>query len=180
MHGSTTAEVFFDGAAVPPANRLGEEGSGWRIVMRSVIKSRISAAAQGVGLARGAYAHALAVLTRRYGGKLPDEAGFALADLRGRILQGRLLLLSTARAVDSAEEPPTGHIAIMKQSCTDLGFRAALDVVRLLGGAGDLRALGAERYLRDAKVTQIYDGTNEVQRLLIARDTARRLKSVTA
>jgi alkylation response protein AidB-like acyl-CoA dehydrogenase len=172
--------VFFDDAAVPRANRLGEEGSGWRIVMRSVIKSRISAAAQGVGIARGAYAHALAVLARTYGSKFPDEIGFALADLRGRILQGRLLLLATAREVDNTTEPPTGNIAIMKQSCTDLGFRAALDVVRLLGGLGDLRALGAERYLRDAKVTQIYDGTNEVQRLLIARDTARRLTRVTA
>jgi alkylation response protein AidB-like acyl-CoA dehydrogenase len=178
MHGSTTAELFFDGTPVPAGNRLGEEGSGWRIVMNSVIKSRISAAAQGVGIARGAYAHALAILTRHHGSTLQPELAFALAEIRGRILQGRLLLLATAREVDRAGEPPTAHIGIMKQQCTDLGFTTALEVVRLLGGIGDLRYLGAERYLRDAKVTQIYDGTNEVQRLLVARDTARRLKEI--
>jgi alkylation response protein AidB-like acyl-CoA dehydrogenase len=180
MHGSTTSEVFFDGVAVPAANRLGEEGSGWQVVMRSVIKSRISAAAQGIGIARGAYAHALAALTRRHGTTFPRQIASELADLRGRVLQGRLLLFATAREVDAAREPPAGHIAIMKQSCTDLGFRVALDAVRLLGDAGDQRALGVERYLRDAKVTQIYDGTNEVQRLIIARDTTRRLNAIRA
>jgi len=174
MHGSSTAELFFDGVHIPSGHRLGEEGGGWRIVMNSVVKSRISAAAQGVGLARAAYGRALRVLTRIHGAALPDEAAFALATLRGKVLQGRLLLFSVAREVDRNATPNTGQIGIMKQTCTDLGFDTAREAMRILGPYGDLADLGVERCLRDAKVTQIYDGTNEVQRLLIARDTARK------
>ena len=176
MNGSSTAEVFLDDVAVPADHVLGEIGGGWRVVMDSVVKSRISAAAQGVGLARAAYARTLNALRHRYGHRLPDEAGFALAGMRGRLLQGRLLLFAVARQVDHHDAPPPGQIAIMKQSCTDLGWEIARDAVRLLGPHGDLADLGVERCLRDAKVTQIYDGTNEVQRLLIARDTGRALE----
>jgi alkylation response protein AidB-like acyl-CoA dehydrogenase len=177
MHGSSTAELFFDGVPIPADHRLGEEGGGWRIVMNSVIKSRISAAAQGVGLARGAYGRTLRALTRLHGAKLPDEAAFALATLRGQILQGRLLLLAVAREVDRSSTPNAGQIGIMKQACTDLGWQVAREAMRVLGPYGDLADLGVERCLRDAKVTQIYDGTNEVQRLLIARDTARNVSA---
>ncbi|MFJ6651412.1 acyl-CoA dehydrogenase family protein [Microbacterium sp. NPDC091313] len=175
MNGSSTAELFLRDVVVPAGNRLGEEGSGWRIVMSSVVKSRISAAAQGVGLARNAYLRALLALREIHGARLPDEIAFELAELRGEILQGRLLLLATAREVDEAEHPSTAHIGIMKQVCTDLGWRASVTATALLGPYGDLTDLGVERNLRDAKVTQIYDGTNEVQRLLIARDTTRAL-----
>jgi alkylation response protein AidB-like acyl-CoA dehydrogenase len=174
MHGSSTAELFFDGVPIPASHRLGEEGGGWRIVMDSVIKSRISAAAQGVGLARAAYGRTLRALTRLHGAKLPDEAAFALATLRGQILQGRLVLLAVAREADRSKTPNAGQIGIMKQTCTDLGWQVAREAMRILGPYGDLADLGVERCLRDAKVTQIYDGTNEIQRLLIARDTARR------
>jgi alkylation response protein AidB-like acyl-CoA dehydrogenase len=178
MHGSSTAELFFDGVEVPRANLLGEEGKGWTVVMNSVVKSRISAAAQGVGLARAAYARTLSALTRIHGSRFPDEENFALADLRGRILQGRLLLHSVARQVDESPHITPGQIGIMKQSCTDLGFRAAIDATRILGPYGDLAVLGLERCLRDAKVTQIYDGTNEIQRLLIGRETTRALQQL--
>lgn len=174
MHGSSTAELFFDGVRIPAGHRLGEAGDGWRIVMDSVVKSRISAAAQGVGLARAAYGRTLRALTRIHGAKLPDEAAFALATLRGKLLQGRLLLLSVAREVDRCNTPNAGQIGIMKQTCTDLGFDTAREAMRILGPYGDLADFGVERCLRDAKVTQIYDGTNEVQRLLIARETARK------
>ena len=173
MHGSSTAELFFSGVPVPAGNRIGAEGDGWRIVIASVVKSRISAAAQGVGIARAAYTRALLALHEVYGRKLPDEATFALADLRGDILRGRLLLLSIAREADRSAAPPAGQIGIMKQSCTDLGWRVSVEAARILGPLGDLADLGVERCLRDAKVTQIYDGTNEVQRILIGRDTAR-------
>jgi alkylation response protein AidB-like acyl-CoA dehydrogenase len=178
MHGSSTAELFFDGTPVPASHRLGDEGTGWGIVVNSVTKSRISAAAQGVGIARGAYAHALAALHRMHGSKLPQDAAFALAGLRGRILQGRLLLLAVAREVDRAATPTNGQVALMKQACTDLGWQATVEAVKVLGRHGDLAVYGVERYLRDAKVTQIYDGTNEVQRLLIARDTSQRLEGL--
>jgi alkylation response protein AidB-like acyl-CoA dehydrogenase len=178
MHGSSTAELFFDGVRVPACARLGEEGSGWRIVMKSVVKSRVSAAAQGVGLARGAYAHALAALTAN--GPVDREVGARLAELRARLLQGRLLLHATARAIDAAshDDPLTAEVAMMKLACTDLGMEVALAATDLLGPLGDLWDVGVERYVRDAKVTQIYDGTNEIQRLLISRDTGRRLEGV--
>jgi alkylation response protein AidB-like acyl-CoA dehydrogenase len=173
MHGSSTAELFFDKVHIPRANLLGTEGGGWSIVMSSVSKTRISAAAQGVGLARAAYARTLTALRALHGPKLPDEPTFALADLRGRILQGRLLLHAVARQVDLDPHVTPGLIGIMKQTCTDLGFQAAVEATRILGPYGDLADLGVERCLRDAKVTQIYDGTNEIQRLLIGRETTR-------
>jgi alkylation response protein AidB-like acyl-CoA dehydrogenase len=175
MHGSSTAELFFDDVSVPRANLLGDEGRGWAVLMSSVVKSRISAAAQGVGIARAAYGRTLAALKRVHGARLPDEATFALGDIRGRILQGRLLLHAVARQVDADPHVTPGLIGIMKQSCTDLGFTVAVDAVRLLGPHGDLTALGVERCLRDAKVTQIYDGTNEIQRLLVGREITRAL-----
>jgi alkylation response protein AidB-like acyl-CoA dehydrogenase len=175
MHGSSTAELFFDAVNVPRANMLGDEGSGWSVVMSSVVKSRISAAAQGVGIARAAYARGLSALSRQHGSRIPDEQNFALADLRARILQGRLLLRAVARQVDLDDAITPGQIGMMKLACTDLGFRAAVEVTRLLGPHGDLAVLGVERCLRDAKVTQIYDGTNEIQRLLIGRETTRSL-----
>lgn len=178
MHGSSTAELFFTDVRVPADHLLGEPGRGWHVVMDSVIKSRISAAAQGVGLARAAYARTLATLTRRHGTRLPDEQTFALADLRGRILQGRLLLHAVARQVDASTHIPAGQIGIMKQACTDLGFTASVEATRILGPYGDLAVLGVERCLRDAKVTQIYDGTNEIQRLLIGRETTRAMEEL--
>lgn len=177
MHSSTTAELTFDRTPVPTSHRLGEEGGGWAIVVSSVTKSRISAAAQGVGLARGAYAHALAGLHRLHGPAVPQDVAARLAGMRGRILSARLMLLATARDVD-AGGGAGGSVGLMKQTCTDVGWQVAVEATALLGRHGDLAAFGAERYLRDAKVTQIYDGTNEVQRLLVARDTAGRLKDV--
>lgn len=179
MHGSSTAELRFEDTPVAADHRLGDEGGGWSIVVSSVTKSRISAAAQGVGLARSAYAHAVAGLRRAHGGTLPADAAAALADLRGRILQARLVLLGVARQVDRGTADG-GAIGLMKQTCTDAGWHVALAATGLLGRVGDLAAHGAERCLRDAKVTQIYDGTNEVQRLLVARDTDLRVKEALA
>ncbi|WP_225824027.1 acyl-CoA dehydrogenase family protein [Streptomyces naphthomycinicus] len=178
MHGSSTAELFLGDVPVPRENLLGKEGGGWPIVMRSVVKTRISAAAQGVGLARAAYARTLAASTRLHGHRLPDEHTFALADLRGRILQARLLLHAVARQADRDPDIAPALIGIMKQTCTDLGFQASVEATRILGPHGDLTALGVERCLRDAKVTQIYDGTNEIQRLLIGRETVRAMKEL--
>lgn len=178
MNGSSTAELYFDNAFIPTENLLGSEGQGWGIVMDSVGKTRISAAAQGVGIARGAYLRTLNVLRQLHGPRLPDEALFALGEIRGRILQGRLLLWATAREADSQPKITPGQIGVMKQSCTDLGYSVALDCMRLLGPHGDNRSYGVERFVRDAKVTQIYDGTNEIQRLLIGRETSRALKGI--
>ena len=178
MHGSSTAELFFDDVAVPASNRLGDEGAGWSIVLRSVIKSRISAAAQGVGIARGAYARTLAVLRRIHGSRVPADVLHELAGWRSRIAQGRLLLHAVARQVDADPDTSPGRIGLMKQACTDLGWDVALGATALLGPYGDLALLGVERCLRDARVTRIYDGTNEIQRLLISREIANVIKEM--
>jgi alkylation response protein AidB-like acyl-CoA dehydrogenase len=178
MHGSSTTELFFDGVAVPGGNRIGGEGHGWAIVMSSVIKSRISAAAQGIGIARAAYARTLAALHRVHGAALPAAQLHELAGWRSRILQGRLLLHAVARQVDAAAGVTPGHIGLMKQACTDLGWQIAVAATRLLGPHGDLAVLGVERCLRDARVTRIYDGTNEIQRLLVGREITNAMKEM--
>lgn len=174
MHASSTAEVFFDRVELSADQLLGERGRGWAIVMESVIKSRVSAAAQGVGLARAAYVATRAALAELHGASLPQDVDFALATLRGRILQGRLIMAGVARQIDRTGRAGTADVAMMKQACTDLGWQVATDCMGLLGPYGDLAELGVERIARDARVTRIYDGTNEIQQLLIARDTARR------
>jgi alkylation response protein AidB-like acyl-CoA dehydrogenase len=189
MRGSSTVELFFD-VELPVEAVLGPLGGGFEVAMRSVVKTRISAAAQGVGLAKGALAAGIAAVR---------EAGFLdpatlsgqavqaeLAQLRTEVAAGRTLLRRTAALVDAAVEGGgeparlTAEVAQAKLFCTDLGVSVADRVVDLLGPAGDLAAgeapgSAAERCLRDAKVTQIYDGTNQIQRVLIARDTHARL-----
>ena len=184
MRGSSTVELGFE-VDLPPDAVLGPVGAGFEVAMRSVVKTRISAAAQGVGLARGALAAGVAV-AREAG--LLDPATLAgqaaqaeLAQLRTEVAAGRTLLLRTAALVDAASrpdgEPPrlVAEVAEAKVFCTDLGVSVADRVVDLLGPVGDLAGGAAERALRDAKVTQIYDGTNQIQRVLIARDTHARL-----
>jgi alkylation response protein AidB-like acyl-CoA dehydrogenase len=184
MRGSSTVELAFD-VDLPVDAVLGRVGGGFEVAMRSVVKTRISAAAQGVGLARGALAAGLAAA--RQAGLLDPAALSAqaiqaeLAQLRTEVAAGRTLLLRTAALVDASagtggDRPRlTAEVAEAKLFCTDLGVSVADRVVDLLGGAGDLAGSAAERCLRDAKVTQIYDGTNQIQRVLIARDTHARL-----
>jgi alkylation response protein AidB-like acyl-CoA dehydrogenase len=174
MRGSSTAELFFEDCRVPAANRLGAEREGWELSMRSVVKSRLSAAAQGVGIARAAWerardwAHARG-LTRGSRGAAQDTQ-FALADMHARVSGARALLHDTAALVDTSETDPVAAVAEAKLWCTDTAMAVATDAVDLLGEEGDLAEHAVERCLRDAKVTQIYDGTNQIQRLLIARE----------
>jgi alkylation response protein AidB-like acyl-CoA dehydrogenase len=181
IRGSSTAELFFSSCRVPASSRLGGEGEGFALSMRSVVKSRISAAAQGLGLARGAYEKAVRWAAARgllgSADRDAQDVQFALADLRTRILAARLLLYRVAARVDEARDDLTGEIAMVKLHCTDLAMAVTAEAVDLLGEEGDLEELEVERYLRDAKVTQIYDGTNQIQRLLIARDTRRGLEA---
>ena len=170
MHGSSTAELFLDEVRVPEAARLGGEGEGWLLSMRSVVKSRLSAAAQGVGIATRAYQ--LASSLSSVDGQVDQAAAFDLADMRTRLLTGRLLLYATAAAIDAGLENLTAQVSAMKLWCTDLGVWMADRACDLLGPRGDLAGCEVERLLRDAKVTQIYDGTNEIQRLIISRDTS--------
>lgn len=173
MHGSSTVELFFAGVRLSAAARLGAEGGGWPISMRAVTKSRISAAAQGVGLGTAAYTATAGLLHGR--GPVPPDVAFRLAGMRARLVAARALLYATAAAVDRHPDGDhTAGVSAVKLVATDLGVALADEACALLGPDGDREDLGVERLLRDAKVTQIYDGTNEIQRLIIARDTARR------
>lgn len=179
MRGSSTTELFFNDARVPVSARLGPEGSGWDLMVKSVVKSRISAAAQGVGLARAAYTFALGWaqvngLLGRQGNPQIEES---LAAIRVKVLMARVMLYEVTSQI---ETPPrrdhNPEISMIKMLCTDIGVDVAREAVELLGPIGDMGSLPLERYLRDVKVTQIYDGTNEIQRMLIARDTSIRSK----
>jgi alkylation response protein AidB-like acyl-CoA dehydrogenase len=177
QRGASTVEMFFSDCRVPLDNMLGPPGSGFQLAMRALAKSRISAAAQGVGFARGAYEAAARHFARR--GMLDasssdaQDVQFELAGMYADIAAARALLWRTALSVDTygddAWRDRETDIAVTKLHCTDLSVRVAAQAARLLGEDGDRSDLGVERRLRDAKVTQIYDGTNQIQRMLIAR-----------
>lgn len=175
MHASSTVELFFDGCRVPGDMVLGAVGRGFPIAMSSVVKTRISAAAQGVGFATGALRVAMGWAGERglLNPKRPEGQVLQseLARLRTEVLTGRTLLYQTARVVDAGDGSEVAEVSAAKLYCTDLGVRVTDRVVELMGGDGDRIEAGAERLLRDALVTPIYDGTNEIQRMLIARDT---------
>jgi hypothetical protein len=180
LRGSSTAELFLDDCRIPASSRLGDEGSGYDLSIRSVVKSRMSAAAQGVGFARAAY-QAAALWAANHGllsGSRRDaqDAQFLLADLRTEVLAARQVLYATADLVDKAKTDPVTEVAMCKLRCTDVGVDVSFRAMDLLGADGDLVELGVERIARDARATQIYDGTNQVQRLLIARDIRLRLE----
>ncbi|KQS68271.1 acyl-CoA dehydrogenase family protein [Modestobacter sp. Leaf380] len=172
--GASTVALSFVDCRIPVSARLGEEGEGYPLLLQSVVRSRISAAAQGVGFAQGAFdavvawAGAQDLLSSRN----PDaqDLQFELARLRGEITAARAMLLSICDDVDGSEVEPVAEVSLAKMHCTALGTRVAAACVQLLGADGDLVSLGAERLLRDAKIAEIYDGTNQIQSMLVARD----------
>jgi alkylation response protein AidB-like acyl-CoA dehydrogenase len=175
MGGSPTAQVHFDEVEVPDARRIGEEGQGFSIALAALDSGRLGIAACAVGLAQAALAEALAYLTerRQFGRPLSDFQGlrFMLADMATQLEAGRSLYLSAARLRD-AGEPFGTQAAMAKLFCTDAAMKITTDAVQLLGGYGYTTDFPAERYLREAKVLQIVEGTNQVQRMVIARQLA--------
>jgi alkylation response protein AidB-like acyl-CoA dehydrogenase len=173
MRGSSTAELFFDETFLPTSARLGGEGEAWALSMQSVVKSRLSASAQGVGIARGAIEAAtswaqLHGLTRGSAGRA-QEVQFALAEAMATVAAARSLLHLATRLADTPNDDVVPAISMAKLVCTDCAMEVSKKMVGLLGEDGDRAEHGVERFLRDAKATQIYDGTNQIQRLLIAR-----------
>ena len=179
VKGSTTGEIFFDECRVPAANRLGEEGEGFRIAMRVLDRSRAGIAAQGLGIAQGATDYALEYAKGRETMGQPIArhqliAGM-LADMETRCAAGRALLYGCARRIDAgADGPELAKLSAMtKLFCTDTAMQVTTDAVQVLGGYGYMQEYPVERMMRDAKVTQIYEGTNQIQRLVIAREMQR-------
>jgi alkylation response protein AidB-like acyl-CoA dehydrogenase len=174
QRGASTVELSLSGCRIPVANRLGAEGAGYALLIQSVTTSRISAAAQGVGFARGAYeaaarfASAAGLLTASR--RDAQDVQFALAVMRSRIQAARAMLAATAARIDRREVDTAADVSMTKLHCTAVGVEVAAEAVALLGPDGDRVDLGVERYLRDAKITEIYDGTSQVQSMIVARD----------
>jgi alkylation response protein AidB-like acyl-CoA dehydrogenase len=176
IKGSTTGELAFDGCRVPAANRIGEEGEGFRIAMRVLDRSRPGIAAQGLGLAQGATDYALEYARTRetFGQSIARHQLVAgmLADMETRCEAARGLLYRCGRAIDDGADglELTKLSAMTKLFCTDVAMAVTTDAVQVLGGYGYVSEYPVERMMRDAKITQIYEGTNQVQRLVIARE----------
>jgi acyl-CoA dehydrogenase len=165
------AELIFDGCLVPVADRLGAEGEGYRIALSALAEGRISIAAACVGIARSALEQATAYLQQRqaFGGPLADQQGlrFMLAEMARDVAAARALTREAAAAKDRGE--PIGEASsLAKWTASDTAMRVATDAVQLFGGSGYSRETGVERLMRDAKGAQIYEGTNQIHRLIVA------------
>src|SRR5207247_7782735 len=164
---------------VPEANVLGAEGDGFRIAMRILDRSRPGVAAQGLGIAQGATDYALQYAkTRETMGKPIAEhqlVAAKLADMETKCEAARGLLYKFGQAVDEGVEGPelTKLSAMAKLYCTDVAMEVTTDAVQVLGGYGYIQEYPLERMMRDATITQIYEGTNQIQRLVIAREMLR-------
>jgi alkylation response protein AidB-like acyl-CoA dehydrogenase len=176
IKGSTTGEIFFNECHVPADNLLGEEGEGFRIAMRILDRSRPGIGAQGLGLAQGATDYALEYARSRetMGKPIAEHQIVAakLADMETRCEAARGLLYKIGMMIDdeAPDEELTKISAMAKLFCSDVAMDVTTDAVQILGGYGYMQEYPLERMMRDAKITQIYEGTNEIQRLVIARE----------
>ena len=173
------AELIFEEALVPVARRLGEEGEGYRIALSALAEGRISIAAACVGLARSALDQAAAYLHHRsaFGAPLAELQGlrFMIAEMAREVAAARALTHEAARAKDRGD--PIGELSsLAKWTASDAAMRVATDAVQLFGGSGYSRETGIERLMRDAKGAQIYEGTNQVHREIVAGEVLKRAK----
>ncbi|PYM32814.1 MAG: acyl-CoA dehydrogenase [Candidatus Rokuibacteriota bacterium] len=173
IRASDTAELVFDDCRVPVANRLGEEGQGFRIAMGTLDGGRIGIAAQAVGIATGAYEKALEYARERRSFGVPigqhQMVQWMLADMTTAIEGARLLTLRAATLKD-AGKPYTTAAAMAKLFAAETAMKVTTDAVQVHGGYGFIKEYEVERYFRDAKITQIYEGTSQIQKLVIARE----------
>jgi alkylation response protein AidB-like acyl-CoA dehydrogenase len=184
IKGSTTGEIFFDDCRVPADNLLGEEGDGFRIAMRILDRSRPGIGAQGLGLAQGATDYALEYAKSRetMGKPIAQHQLIAatLADMETKCEAARGLLYKCGQMIDEDVDGPelTKISAMAKLYCTDVAMDVTTDAVQILGGYGYMQEYPVERMMRDAKITQIYEGTNQIQRLVIAREMVREQRAL--
>ena len=176
IKGSTTGEIFLNDCRVPAANLLAEEGEGFKLAMRILDRSRPGIGAQGLGLAQGATDYALEYAKSRetMGNPIAQHQLIAgmLADMETKCEAARGLLYKVGQLIDEGAEGQelTKLSAMAKLFCTDVAMEVTTDAVQILGGYGYIQEYPVERMMRDAKITQIYEGTNQIQRLVIARE----------
>jgi alkylation response protein AidB-like acyl-CoA dehydrogenase len=173
IRGSPTAELAFTKLRVPAENRLGDEGDGWSIAMRTLDRSRPGIAAQAVGIAQGALEAATAYARDRkqFGQRIGDfqQIGAMLADMDAQTEAARQLLYKACVEIDTDAPDASRWSAMCKLVAGDTAMRVTTDAVQVLGGYGYIDEFPVERMMRDAKITQLYEGTQQIQRLVIAR-----------
>lgn len=173
---STTATMLFDEVRIPASRRLGAEGQGLSIALAGLDAGRLGIAAVATGLAQEALDVAIDYAKQReaFGRPVIDHQGlgFLLADMAAAVESARATYLAAARLKD-AGRPYSRQASIAKLVCTDNAMRVTTDAVQVLGGAGYTRDFPVERFMREAKVMQIFEGTNQIQRLVISRNLAR-------
>jgi alkylation response protein AidB-like acyl-CoA dehydrogenase len=177
IRGSPTAMLAFDEVRVPAANRLGEEGQGFKIALGVLDRSRPGIGAQALGIAEGALDYAIGYVKerRQFGEAIASFQGlqFMLADMATQIEAARHLVYLSATKVDEKAPDLTKVAAMAKLFASDTAMRVTTDAVQLLGGYGYIQDYPVERMMRDAKITQIYEGTNQIQRVVISRQLLR-------
>jgi butyryl-CoA dehydrogenase len=178
IRGSPTAELTFDDVRVPIENRLGAEGYGFKIAMNTLDRSRLSIAAQAVGISQGAIDQATkyAADRQQFGQRVVDFQGiqFMLADMASQTEAARQLTYAAAARVDANASDLAYWTSSAKLIAGDTAMRVTTDAVQILGGYGYITEYPVERMMRDAKITQLYEGTQQIQRLIIARQLLQR------
>jgi alkylation response protein AidB-like acyl-CoA dehydrogenase len=173
IKGSPTGQPIFEDVRIPAENLIGEEGRGMHVALGTLDHSRLGVAAQAVGIAQGAIDHAVAYAheRRQFGRPIADFQGiqFKLADMETRTAAARELLYRACAKIDRHEPDRGKYSAMAKLFASDTAMAVTVEAVQVLGGYGYVTEYPVERYMRDAKITQIYEGTNEIQRLVIAR-----------
>jgi alkylation response protein AidB-like acyl-CoA dehydrogenase len=173
LRGSPTGEVVLEDVAVPAGSLVGEQGRGFHYALEALDRSRPIIAAQAIGLAQGALdvAGDYILERRQFDQRIADFQGiqFMLADMATQLEAARLLVYAACARVDAGAPGITKASSMAKLFATDTAMRVTTDAVQLLGGAGTTREFPVERMMRDVKITQIYEGTNQIQRVVIAR-----------
>ena len=173
VRGSPTGEVILDDVRVPASHRIGEEGQGFYVAMATLDRSRPTIGAQAVGIAQGALDYAIGYMKQRqqFGKPIAEFQGlqFMVADMAMKIEAARALVYRACAMVDTGDPELTMAGAMAKCVASDAAMSVTTDAVQLLGGYGYTKEFPVERYMRDAKITQIYEGTNQVQRVVISK-----------
>jgi len=174
IKGSQTAELIFTDCEVPAENLLGREGDGFKFAMMTLDRTRPGIGAQALGIAQGALDLAVNYSRQRvqFNKPIAENQGiqFMLADMAVKVEAARLLVYNVAEMIDRGEKHFSKYSSMAKLYASDIAMEVTNDAIQVLGGYGYMKEYPAERMMRDAKITQIYEGTNQIQRLVIARD----------
>ncbi|HET6515830.1 MAG TPA: acyl-CoA dehydrogenase family protein [Thermodesulfovibrionales bacterium] len=174
IRASVTRELIFDNCRIPKENLIGKEGMGFIVAMKTLDSSRTGVGAQGLGVAQGAFDEAVKFARQRVQFGHPiisfQAIQHMLADMATEIEAARALIYSVARYIDSGAKDVSKESAMAKVFATDIGMRVTTDAVQIMGGSGYMREYPVEKMMRDAKILQIYEGTNQIQRNVIGQE----------